>query len=190
MRHAWVSRVGIITLVGGFCLVGYGLGGTPAAAVPPVIEDALAGVTQNWDKNLPSASRFTVLSAFGGAAVRDNNTGLVWEQAPDPTPPIGWAGATNYCINKTVGGTVGWRLPSVIELKSVQDPSLPVPFVPATVFTGIDNLMFFWSASSFAPDLTLAWAVSFGSIADVNRGAKVQSFRAWCVRGPMNADAY
>ena len=35
MRHAWVSRVGIITLVGGFCLVGYGLGGTPAAAVQP-----------------------------------------------------------------------------------------------------------------------------------------------------------
>jgi hypothetical protein len=84
---------------------------------------------------------------------------------------------------------VGWRLPSVIELKSVQDPSMPAPFVPATVFTGIETA-FFWSASSFAPDLTLAWAVSFLSIADVDRGAKVQSFRAWCVRGPMNADTY
>jgi hypothetical protein len=50
-----------------------------------VKDDALTGVTQNWDKNLPSASRFTVLANFGGAAVRDNNTGLVWEQAADGT---------------------------------------------------------------------------------------------------------
>jgi hypothetical protein len=85
---------------------------------------------------------------------------------------------------------VGWRLPSVIELTSLQDPSVPQPFVPATVFTGVDATAFYWSASSFAPDLTLAWAVSFFSIADVDRGAKVQSFRAWCVRGPMNADTY
>ena len=28
-------------------------------------------LTQNWDKNLPSSSRFTVLADFGGAAVRD-----------------------------------------------------------------------------------------------------------------------
>ena len=121
MRHAWVSRVGIITLVGGFCLVGYGLGGTPAAAVPPVIEDALAGVTQNWDKNLPSASRFTVLAAFGGHAVRDNNTGLVWEKAPDTTVRS-WGDSTFYCINKNVGGTRGWRLPSVTELVSLMIP--------------------------------------------------------------------
>jgi hypothetical protein len=87
MRNAWISRVGMVMLVGGLCLVGSGLEITPSAAAPPVKDDALAGVTQNWDKNLPSDSRFTVLSAFGGAAVRDNNTGLVWEQAPDPTPP-------------------------------------------------------------------------------------------------------
>jgi hypothetical protein len=40
-----------------------------------VKENALAGVTQNWDKNLPSASRFTVLPSFNNEAVRDNNTG-------------------------------------------------------------------------------------------------------------------
>jgi hypothetical protein len=96
MRHAWVSRVGIITLVGGLCLAGSGLGVTHAAAtVPPVLEDALASVTQNWDKNLPSASRFTVLAAFGGAAVRDNNTGLVWEKAPDTTVRS-WGDSTFY----------------------------------------------------------------------------------------------
>src|SRR5262245_56889752 len=50
----------------------------------------LRPVTPNWDKNLPandpggacpaSSSRFTCV--FGGAAVRDNETGLVWEQSP------------------------------------------------------------------------------------------------------------
>ena len=78
MRHAWVSRVGIVTLVGGLCLTGSGLGVTHVTAAPPVKDDALAGVTQNCDKNVSSASLFTVLSAIGGAAVREYNAGLVW----------------------------------------------------------------------------------------------------------------
>lgn len=163
-----------------------------STGVPSVASAATkctASTGASWDQAQTGRCRFTVLADFGNAAVRDNNTGLVWEQAPDPTPPLGWSGATKHCASKTVGGTVGWRLPSVIELKSVQDPSLPAPFVPATVFTGIETA-FFWSASSFAPDLTLAWAVSFLSIADVDRGAKVQSFRAWCVRGPMQESVY
>ena len=32
--------------------------------------------TESWDKNLPSASRFTILPKFNNEAVRDNNTGL------------------------------------------------------------------------------------------------------------------
>jgi hypothetical protein len=75
-----------------------------AGAVPPVKDDPLPGVTQNWDKNLPSGSRFTVLSAFGGAAVRDNNTGLVWEQTPDnnnrPWNGTSSTSASSYCANK------------------------------------------------------------------------------------------
>jgi hypothetical protein len=35
---------------------------------------------QKWDKNLSSTSRFTILSEFNEAAVRDNNTGLVWDE--------------------------------------------------------------------------------------------------------------
>ena len=38
-----------------------------AGAVLPVKEAALAGVTQNWGKNLPSASRYTILANFGSA---------------------------------------------------------------------------------------------------------------------------
>ena len=99
------------------------------------------GLSQSWDKKLPGTSRFTVLADFGGAAVRDNETGLVWEQSPDVIERV-WEraldplGATQYCVNKTVGGTVAWRLPSMVELKSVMDPTLPAPFLPNNVFIG------------------------------------------------------
>jgi hypothetical protein len=73
----------------------------------------------SWDKNLPSASRFTILPEFNDAAVRDNNTGLVWERFPE-THAMDRKSAAVYCANKTVGGTIGWRLP-LIELKSLQE---------------------------------------------------------------------
>jgi hypothetical protein len=125
----------------GLVLANYGGGVTPSAAVPPLdnpgipyqalldkLDQVLAALTgaagQNnhtlrWDTNNPSGSRFT--TAFTGA-VLDKNTGLVWEQAPSETFRF-WEkvspapeGATNHCINKEVGNTRGWRLPSVAEL--------------------------------------------------------------------------
>ena len=117
MSKAWVSRVSMVMLVGVMVLsAGLVLMADRALADKDDKDrdsaTGLSGVTQNWDKNLPSASRFTVLAAFGGAAVRDNNTGLVWEKAPDVTARS-WGDSTFYCINKNVGGTRGWRLPSV-----------------------------------------------------------------------------
>ena len=148
--------------------------------------------TLRWDTNHPSATRFT--TAFTGA-VLDNNTGLVWEQAPDGTPR-NWATATSYCVNKNVGGTVGWRLPSVVELKSVQDPTLPVPFVPASAFTistsdatpGVQSA-FYWSASTLAGGPAIAWGVGFDG-GNVLSPDKTAPGHAWCVRGDMHADAY
>ncbi len=61
----------------------YGLRSTLAATAPPGEEDPNARVTKNWDKKLPNTLRFIVLTDFGGAAVRDNETGLVREQSPE-----------------------------------------------------------------------------------------------------------
>ena len=134
--------------------------------------------------------RFVVLAAFANEAVLDKNTGLVWEQAPDATT-WNWDLATSYCANKSVGGTVGWRLPSMIELKSVQDPSLAPPFVPGSVFTNVQSATF-WSASSGAafPE-AVAWSVFFGlgGVDDWTVGLvpKVTLRHAWCVRGGMHS---
>ena len=202
-RRVLTVTVGVLVLSVGLVLANYGGGVTPAGAqaAPPnpltVIIDklnqilaALTGAsgqnnhTLRWDTNNPSASRFT--TAFTGA-VLDKNTGLVWEQAPD-AGVRSWFSSTSYCVQKTVGGTVGWRLPSVVELNSVRDPSLPAPFVPASVFTGVQSADY-WSASTLAGLPALAWFVNFdgGVVFSTN---KASSVLAWCVRGGMNADVY
>ncbi len=187
MSSTVFCRVRMVALVAGVCLFSVNLEITPAAAAPK--EDPFLGVTPNWDKNLPSDSRFTILSAFGGEAVRDNNTGLVWEQAPNVTNR-NWFQSLAYCLNKKVGGTLGWRLPSAIELASLIDLSLPAPFVSASIFTftalpsaGI------WSATTNASLPANAWYVDIGG-SGLPTFDKSGGLVAWCVRGPMNADAY
>lgn len=145
--------------------------------------------TSRWDTNKPSASRFTVLAELGNAAVRDNNTGLVWEQMPTMT--LNWTDARFQCLNKAipvVGGTRGWRLPSVTELTSLIDPSLPAPYVP-TVFAGV-QVGNYWSATTIADGGSLnKFSVSFqdGSVGTTNKG---NTNNVWCVRGSMSESTY
>lgn len=149
----------------------------------------LSGVTPNRDKALPAASRFVVLAAFTNDAVRDNNTGLVWEQSPQGVPAT-WSNARFTCANKTVGGQKGWRLPSFPELASLVDPSVsPGPTLPAGhPFTGVLSAGY-WSAATDAENPTNAWVVHFG-FGDVDDSNKTDGFQVWCVGGGMNADQY
>jgi hypothetical protein len=162
-----------------------GGGGSGAASVA-------GNYTTRWDTNNPSATRFT--TAFPGA-VLDNNTGLVWEQLPDATTRT-WLDATAYCVNKPVGNTTGWRLPSVMELTSLLDasPGAVAPFVPASVFTGVQSAIY-WSATASAGGNSFAtnsiWTVSF--IDSVNHAGitpKGMTSHVWCVRGPTSVSVY
>ncbi|MEI8014038.1 MAG: DUF1566 domain-containing protein [Nitrospira sp.] len=216
MQGKWnrcLSRIGGVALIGGLVLASYGGGIVPAEAhnhdkhaynhpnpfkqildklneISTKLNNGGGGgeagnYTTRWDSNKPSASRFTVLAEFGGAAVRDNNTGLVWEQMP--TMMDTWAGARGRCLDKPVGGTRGWRLPSVTELSSLMDPSLGPPYVP-TVFTGVTGI--YWSATASAEGgSTTKFSVSFtdGSVGTTSKGL---SNNVWCVRGSMNEASY
>lgn len=198
MRHAWVSRVGIVTLVGIMVLSGgLNLMADNAGAAPP---NKGGSSTQNWDTVLPADQRFTVLAAFNNQAVRDNQTGLVWEQTPDTTPRD-WGEAAATCLRLISGEQKGWRLPAIPELTSLIDPSVAHPAVtlpPGHPFTNVQPGPY-WSATSRADDPTNAWVVHFGLVSGEvrieNKTQKFQSpavysYRAWCVRGPMNADVY
>jgi len=161
----------------------------------------LDGVTQNWDKKLPAndpggpcpaiSSRFTCV--LDGAGVRDNETGLVWERSPS-TSTFDWQLARGRCASLTVGGRMGWRLPSHAELTSIADPTAPpsatLPTLPpGHPFSNVQRAGY-WSATTDADNSNNAWATHFDA-PDTGVGVKVVAqFRAWCVRGGTTQHEY
>ncbi|MGA6826177.1 DUF1566 domain-containing protein [Nitrospira sp. NS4] len=171
-------------------LAGVALTASPAQAVtsngPYYAEPA-------WDQKLDAAMRFVVLSNWNNEAVLDRETGLVWEQAPNPTQQI-WDRSINQCLFSRVGGRMGWRLPSISELASLIDPSVASPGPTLPVGHPFSNVSgpakLYWSATTRPDEPLDAFAASF-EIGAVSAGLKASlTLRAWCVRGGMNADAY
>lgn len=145
-------------------------------------------LTQNWDKKFPSTSRFTALSDFGGAAVRDEETGLVWETTPE-TSEMSWTDARTLCADKDIGGRKGWRLPSTSELSSLVDPSVKtLPTLPAGhPFINVQDV--YWSATTVTDNTKNAWLVFFDT-GKVLYAFKTITFHVWCVRNGMSANQY
>ncbi len=202
MRSTWPSAIAGVVLIGGGLLMSYGTevpsAGTPARSAnqltvmisnlnqvtAPAEESSTAPSHSAVDTDPSFAARF--VAAFPGA-VLDKQTGLVWEEMPDATPRT-WTDATRYCLDKTVGGTIGWRLPSMAELKSLQDLSMAPPFVPAGVFTEVQSSTY-WSVSTSAK---APIGVSFVHLVDDHgsNGMKSDLFPAWCVRGGVNTEQF
>ena len=173
----------------GVCVL---VGSVSTNAVSPSNSDATTNTsepTPTWDKKLAGTSRFTVLSAFSDAAVRDDETGLVWEKTLDTTE-MSWTDARVVCADKDVGGRKGWRLPSISELTSLVDPSvrsgptLPSGHPFANVLTDV-----YWSATSVTDNPKNAWLVFFDT-GKATFAFKTITFHVWCVRGAMPAGQY
>ena len=171
------------------------LGGLLGAADVPVnaqrVQTDLQGVTQNRDKALPTVERFVILQAFNSDAVLDNETGLVWEKSPQTTSAR-WSVARRTCIEKSVGGQKGWRLPSLSELRSLVDPSVTPPGLtlpPGHPFLAIQSAVY-WSETRVGDNPSGAWAVHFGlggGSVFINWAHAVQ---VWCVHGGKNAEQH
>ena len=191
MKRQWFLTVSMGALVlGGLLTAGCVSGSNPSVMAQSAGAIDLSGVPPNWDKALPSAQRFVLLAALNNDAVRDNNTGLVWEKSPQ-TATATWNGARFTCINKNIGGQKGWRLPSIPDLASLIDPSVspPGPTLPlGHPFHNIQSAGY-WSATTNAEDASDAWFVYFGR-GFVDHDSKTHTGHAWCVRGSMNAEAY
>ncbi len=187
-RRSYLTYVLGTLVIGATLILTAPVGAENSTTIDPSTQPHL----KSWSNKIPSAKRFVVLADFNNEAVLDRETGLVWEQTPDvnnrPWSGASSTSASSYCANKMVGGTAGWRLPSVVELKSVQDPSLLAPFVPLSVFPGVQRAPY-WSATAVAWDPTLAWHVYFHT-GLVDEEPVTSTNLAWCVRGPMNADTY
>lgn len=165
--------------VAGLCMLWFV---DPAGAIP----------LESWDDKIPNANqRFKVLPEFGGAAVLDKETQLVWEQSPQTTIHD-WNAARVQCTNRPIGGRKGWRLPSVHELASLVDPNASNPALPlGHPFTNVQPAgSSYWSATTNAGNPANAWVVDFGNGLVVNFAGKIVNDFAWCVRGGSSADTY
>jgi hypothetical protein len=142
-----------------------------------------------WDDQINSPKRFKVLGEFGGEAVFDKETGLVWEQSPDGVNTRTWVAALDHCYTKTVGGRKGWRLPTIEELASLLDPNNPggnPDLPPGHPFDNVQSAGY-WSATTDAGNTANAWGVGFG-FGDVGPGGKGNNNFVWCVRGGQGID--
>jgi hypothetical protein len=186
-----MKNITLIVLLIILSLVNDSMGITTAAAAPPLKEGSFEGLTQNWDKVLTGSQRFIVLETFSNQAVRDNETGLVWERSPRAALST-WTAARGECANGIVGGRKGFRLPSIVELSSLVDvASAGLALPPGNPFNNVQSAHY-WSATVDAdPVNTNAWLVLFqtGFVLTSNKAGD-QTGHVWCVRGPMNADAY
>jgi Protein of unknown function (DUF1566) len=131
-----------------------------------------------------------VLPQFGGEAVLDKETGLVWERSPSPdaVPWTGiFGGAVAMCYAKLVGGRRGWRLPTVEELSSLIDPVQMNPsLAEGHPFTGVQNERY-WSITQTPGGLS-AYNRNLGS-GGIGIDGTTQPGRVWCVRGGHGFDA-
>jgi len=105
--------------------------------------------------------------------VRDNVTGLIWENKTDDNSihdkdnAYNWYDAQSVFIatlnSQNFGGHNDWRLPTVKELSTIVDSSIPYPgptintaYFPNTVSS------YYWSSTTNAYYPFYAWGVDFG----------------------------
>ena len=158
-----------------------------------------ASQLESWDNKMDGSNRFKVLGEFGGAAVLDRETGLVWERDPTAIGSSGqddagvdsWAVAAFKCIRKAVGGRKGWRLPAVHELASLVDVSVSANEVRLPLGHPFQNigLDFYWTATTYAVNAERAWVVRFlgGGVVTEDKPA---AHPFWCVRAQGGLEAY
>jgi hypothetical protein len=128
-----------------------------------------------------NSTRFTCV--LGTSAVLDHETGLVWARTPVNLFGSGWADSRLSCVEATIGGRGGWRLPAVTELTSLLvdlPPDAPFLLLPATVP--------YWSMTAVAGQRTRAWAVTTTGQAETR--PKSHTLFLWCVRGPGPMSLY
>jgi hypothetical protein len=122
----------------------------------------------------------------GQDMVADSYTGLLWQQH-SPTTTFAFSDAVNYCVALNYGGYSDWRLPTVVELLSIQDmskstcaPTSPQVFTPFVAYTQYQSD--YWSSvPSFTSPSSFAWAVrTRGSTAEIT--PTNTTYYARCVR--------
>jgi hypothetical protein len=150
----------------------------------------IADIIRNWQEAHPAAQRFVTLSTFNDDAVLDKETGLVWEKSPESTT-VTWNEARTTCVNRTIGGQKGWRLPSPAEMRSLVGPAVDAPgpnLPPGHPFLNVQSTSY-WTVVPQAnlPSYARYLDAFLGNVLSLVR---IYTFPVWCVRDPLSADQY
>ncbi|UCE17671.1 MAG: DUF1566 domain-containing protein [Gemmatimonadota bacterium] len=118
----------------------------------------------------------------GDGTVTDNLTGLMWTKSAY-WPPTPWEMAISES-KSSFAGYSDWRMPNINELRSLFDPGLSSPYLPAGhPFTGVQSSLY-WSSTTFedVPTSVYAWAVDLED-GSVDFYVKTEFYLLWRVRG-------
>lgn len=145
---------------------------------------AHAGPVQNWDRIVTGSRRFTVLTQFGSAAARDNETGLVWVlDTAFTASTVFWREANTSCLTLILGNRRGWRLPTVEELSSLLDPSQLNPQLPLGHPFTVGSVQTFWSSTTVYGITGNAYVVALSGTVGLDPKTDTIPHGVWCVRG-------
>lgn len=206
---AWGLLIGLVTV---FTTVLAGDLEPPASAFDASGNPIATGSGfPSWDRKLDASNgdtasgregcdsdRFTCI--WGDLAVRDNETGLVWERSPAGTGPFSTRqDVWKYCPDLELGGRKGWQHPTREELVSLIDPSNTFPALSTGhPFTNVPTELVYTStldrefmnvrdAGGF-PQLRITWTVHIGR-GEVFNGPELNTAPVvWCVRGGRHGD--
>ena len=128
---------------------------------------------------VPNAAAYLV--SAGRMSVEDETSKLVWERDPDPTL-MTWDQATTRCASLSIDGCNAWRMPELIELETLVDPTQPSPQIDPTAFPSTPVDTDWWSATNLSSTQNNAWVVNFVN-GNVSQGLKSMMLHPPCVQG-------
>ena len=127
----------------------------------------------------------------GDGTVTDTVTGLMWQQATDPSSPCAWVDALGNAEGLSLAGHNDWRLPNRNELQSLVDYTRSYPAIDSTLFpdAGFD---LYWSSTTDIGSPINVWRINFQDGGVDSSVAKTDSYAFRAVRGGQfgNADTH
>jgi formylglycine-generating enzyme required for sulfatase activity len=99
------------------------------------------------------------LTDNGDGTVTDNITGLMWQKTDGGE--MTWENAAAFCGNLTLANLTGWRLPTSIELFSINNYNHLNPALNPVYFT-TTQAEYWWTSETQSDDATKVWVVNAG----------------------------
>ena len=122
-----------------------------------------SGQTGSYTSTAGEDSDFLInppsLTDNGDGTITDNNTGLMWQKTDGGEMIFENAGP--YCTGLSLGGHTDWRLPTGIELFSINNYNNLNPALNTVYFTQT-QAQYWWTSEKEADDSTKIWVVNAG----------------------------